>query len=121
MLINLSNHPSLNWQHPQINAAENKYDSVTDIPFPDIDPELDTDAVSELATIYLSRCHELLLGSNDNDNAIHVSGEPCFVFQFVTLAKNSGITCICSTTKRVVSSNAEIKTSIFEFVKFRKY
>ena len=121
MLINLSNHPYEKWDEKQKNAALNQFGAVEDMPFPEIDPVADTEVVALVATEYLLRSKTKLAESKESNNAIHISGEPCFLFLFVTLAKKQNIPCVCSTTQRLVSNNGNIKTSVFQFVQFRKY
>lgn len=123
MLINLSNHPYEKWDNVQKEAAILVYGIVVDLPFPEVDPMADTAKVDELATDYFLQCEAKLRASKDKNkiNAVHISGEPCFLFRFVTLAKSQGITCVCSTTRRLVTNDGNIKTSIFQFLQFRKY
>lgn len=121
MLLNLSNHPYEKWDEKQKHTALNQFYSVEDIPFPEIDPVADTAEVALLAAEYLFRCKVKLAESKDKSNAVHISGEPCFLFQFVALAKEQQIDCVCSTTLRLVTNEGNLKTSIFQFVQFRKY
>ena len=121
MLINLSNHPFKNWNKKQKSIALDQFSAVADIPFSEIDPMADTEEVALLASEYLSQCKAKLAESKDGNNAVHISGEPSFLFQFVTLAKAQRICCICSTTLRMVKNDGNIKTSIFQYVQFRKY
>ena len=121
MLINLSNHPFEKWEEKHQQAAFRQFGIVEDLVFPDVDPNADTDAISQLATEYLSVCLTKLETTDGNKDAIHISGEPCFLFQFVTLAKAHGILCVCSTTQRLVTNNGNIKTTIFKFNQFRTY
>lgn len=121
MLINLSNHPFDEWDELHKSSALAKYGSVEDLLFPEIDPNAETDEITRLAdhyvSIYLKRFNNII----GIENVVHISGEPCFLFHFVTLAKLKGITCICSTTRRLVTNKGNIKTTIFQFVQFRKY
>lgn len=121
MLINLSNHPFEKWEEKHQQAAFGQFGIVEDFDFPDVDPNANTDAVSQLAAEYLSACITKLETTDGNSDAIHISGEPCFLFQFVTLAKAHGIPCVCSTTQRLVTNDGNIKTSIFQFIQFRNY
>ena len=118
--VNLSNHSSMKWSDEQRNAAR-EYGAIVDIPFPQIDPEADTDEIFDLADNYLDEIYNKYHRFEDNELTIHVMGELTFVFAFVTAAKNYGITCVASTTERVVEENNGVKTSIFKFIKFRKY
>lgn len=121
MLINLSNHPFEKWDDGHQQAAFREFGIVEDFPFPEVDPMATTDEIEVLASSYLVECREKLKTSDGKPDAIHISGEPCFLFQFVTLAKAQGISCVCSTTRRLVTNNGNIKTSVFQFVQFRNY
>lgn len=121
MLINLSNHPFEKWDDGHQQAAFREFGIVEDFPFPEVDPMATTDEVEELAKSYLVECMEKLKTSDGMPDAIHISGEPCFLFKLVTLAKAQGITCFCSTTRRLVINVGNTKNSVFKFVKFRKY
>jgi hypothetical protein len=121
MLINLSNHPFEKWDDAHKQAAFSHYGIVEDFAFPEVNPNADTDEVTRLAAEYLSACITKLETTDGKKDAIHISGEPCFLFQFVTLAKAQGILCVSSTTRRLVTSEGKIKTSVFQFVNFRKY
>lgn len=113
-LVNLSNHPSAGWSDEQKNAAS-EYGMVVDLPFPDVDPELDS--VDELAKQFV-REH---FSDQDRNTTVHVMGEMTFVYNVVRRLCVLGITCIASTTKRVVEEVDGKKVSQFKFVKFRKY
>lgn len=124
-LINLSNHPSSSWQAKQIELAIDLYGMVVDIPFPHIDPLATTDEVGVLAQTYVEQCLELLKEKGDKkgqQDAVHIVGEPTFVFACVSRLKEQGIYCVASTTKRIVSEQTNEKKVIhFEFVGFRAY
>jgi len=121
MLINLSNHPFEKWDNAHQQAAFRAFGIVEDFPFPEVDPMATTEEIEELAKQYLAKCQEKLRTSDGKPDTIHISGEPCFLFQFITLAKALGIACVCSTTLRLVTNNGNTKTSVFQFVKFRNY
>lgn len=121
MLINLSNHPFEKWDNAHQQAAINEFGVVEDFSFPDVDPMATTEEIKKIASAYFDECMEMLKTSYGKSDAIHISGEPCFLFQFVTRAKAQGIPCVCSTTRRLVTNNGNTKTSVFQFVQFRKY
>lgn len=121
MLINLSNHPFEDWDKKQKEVALSKYGVVEDLPFPEVDPAADTQAVVQLAAQYLTMCMVKFGKTAQTTDAVHISGEPCFLYHFVTIAKTKGINCICSTTKRTVTNQGNIKTMVFNFVNFRNY
>lgn len=121
MLINLSNHPYETWDEKQKQTAITEFGNVNDLIFPDVDPLANTDDIVRLAAKYYDECKYKLENSSDKINSVHISGESCFLFQFVTIAKAQGVHCICSTTRRLVINKGNKKTSIFQFVKFRNY
>lgn len=121
MLINLSNHPYKSWEEKQRQSVEKQFGNVIDFPFPDIDPMADTEKVASLADTCLLQCKLILMESDGHQDAVHITGEPCFTYAFVNLARANGITCVCSTTHRNVTYNDQIKTSVFQFVQLRCY
>ncbi|NOU45544.1 MAG: CRISPR-associated protein [Bacteroidales bacterium] len=121
MLLNLSNHPFENWETAQKEAALKQFGSVVDIPFPAVDPAINTEAVIRLCTEYLSQCISKFGKLLQPMDAIHITGEHCFVFQFVTLAKAHCIPCVCATTNRLVTYKDNIKVPGFQFIQFRNY
>lgn len=115
MLLNLSNHPSATWPDNQKNAAIEKYQTIEDLAFPPIDPTADEDAVNQLMEEYEIKVRKL------NPKAVHIMGEMTFTYRIVNRLKSIGIPCIASTTNRKVTEKDGIKTSVFEFVRFRSY
>lgn len=123
MLINLSNHPFNKWSTTQQDTAIKQYSRVVDLPFPTIDPNAEQGEVYDLAAKYASKCMEMITEDERHSSyAIHVMGESCFCFAIISILKKSNVTCIASTTERIVRTNADSsKTSEFAFVKFREY
>ena len=117
MLLNLSNHYSTTWLSNQLECATQEFGMVIDMPFPSINPEWDFLLVSKLAVNYF----EKIITMVPQPNAVHVMGELTFTFNLVALLKASGITCIASTTNRVVFEKNGQKLSRFEFIRFREY
>lgn len=128
IFINLSNHPTDKWSETQKAAVINKYQpkQIIDIAFPPIDPEWNLDKVRTLAHSYKN---EIINHFHDrNDHIIlHVMGEMSFTYILINMMLDYTVTCICSTTKRVVTTKyddngVEIgKETKFEFCKFRDY
>lgn len=121
MLINLSNHPLSTWTEKQIETADKIYNQIIDLEFPLIPPDADEGTVTVLAEDYKNICIERLSTSKDKNNAVHIMGEMTFCFALVSLLLKENIECIASTTERLVTEENDIKTSKFDFVKFRKY
>jgi hypothetical protein len=122
MLLNLSNHPSTHWPDEQKNAALQKYGKIHDLAFPQIPPEADENDIEALADEFSNKCLQLLQQTTDIQNAVHLMGEMTFSFALVARLQKNGITCIASTTNRLVKiENEHEKTVIFQFVRFRNY
>ena len=121
MLLNLSNHPSNNWDTKQIQLAEKLFGKIVDLPFPEINPHSNENEIYDLANEYTKKCKELLYKSKDRKNAVHIMGEMTFSFKVIELLKSEKITCIASTTKRKTLENKNTKITQFDFVKFREY
>jgi hypothetical protein len=115
MLINLSNHPSLEWSDFQKNTAIDLYQSIVDMDFPIVSPNSTDDHITQLAQNYVKQLISL------KPSAVHVMGEMNFTHKCVTILKEYDIKCIASTTVRNSTENENIKTSHFEFVQFREY
>lgn len=119
MFINLSNHPSANWSEEQKNAAEQLAGPIVDIPFPAVDPYASEEVVSSIADNYCQIVLETACGQDSL--VVHLMGEMTLTFALVQLLQACGIPCVASTTKRVTVEQDGIKSSLFKFVKFRKY
>lgn len=120
MLINLSNHPSINWASEQLNAAK-VYGEIVDLPFPEVNPMGDELYIVDLAKNYAQQIKQLLLNAPDMMHAVHVMGELTFCFTLISHLKNAGITCVASTSQRMVTQHGNEKVTQFKFVQFRKY
>ena len=86
MFINISNHPLETWKGKQLEEAQ-KFGEFHEIPFPYIEPEWDSEKLSSLAKEYVEKVH-LLLPVPDAQSAIHLVGEPVFVFKMVCNFRN---------------------------------
>lgn len=121
MLLNLSNHPANLWSQNQIAEAQKLYGGVIDLDFPAIPPEANENYIADLAERYKTDCIKLISQSNDQNNAVHIMGEQTFCFSLITKLIQSGITCVASTTDRNTTELGNVKTSNFEFTRFREY
>lgn len=119
MFINITNHPSSEWGEEQLKAAHEYSDHILDMKFPDIKPEYDTAMVKKfadvMAGIITSTC-------KSEKPVVHVMGEMTYTYHLVSLLKAQGITCVASTTERLVKMMPDgKKISEFKFIRFRKY
>ncbi|MBG0780977.1 MAG: CRISPR-associated protein [Bacteroidales bacterium] len=121
MIINLSNHTSKDWAEDQAAAAREQFNTIVDMPFPEVDPDWEISTVYNLATIYAKDCLQILEKSPDPHNAIHVMGELTFCYQFVRLMQQQEVVCLASTTERIAALTADGKVSRFVFKTFRPY
>lgn len=119
MLINLSNHPISHWSDDQKKVANNRYGQVIDMQFPTVDPAGDEKYIKSLVKKFLSKIQNLTQDSSIV--TVHIMGEMTFTFAMVVELQKLGIKCIASTTNRIVLEENGIKTSEFQFMKFREY
>lgn len=118
MLLNLSNHPSVNWSKEQLEAAQTLYGGVVDMPFPPISPEASTDEVMELAKAYARK----VILHTPSVSTVHLMGEMTFVVALISMLQSEGIKVVCSTTeRRVLEEKDGKKTMQFVFCRFRSY
>ena len=119
MFINLTNHPSSGWSEDQLEAAYKYSDHIVDKKFPDIKPEFSTAMVikfaDEIVRIITTTC-------KNGKPVVHIMGEMTYTYHVVSLLKAEGITCVASTTERLVKMLPDgKKVSEFKFVQFREY
>jgi len=115
MLLNLSNHPISSWKENQKKTGIEKYQSIEDLAFPQIDPYADEDDIEKLVDEFEFKIRKI------NPTAVHIMGEMTFSYRLINRLKKIGIPCLASTTKRVVWEEDGVKKSKFEFVNFRNY
>lgn len=115
MLINYTNHPVSSWEVKQLRAAEAKWGSVIDLPFPTIDPMADKLALDKLAKTEINRIKKLK-GAH-----ILVMGEFSFFYLMTNHLKQLGFRCWVTTSSRSVIpvSDGEVR-KLFSFEQFRE-
>ena len=119
MFINLSNHPSTQWNESQISAAS-IYGTIIDIDFPTINP---SDSKETIAT-FADNLTNLIASKlpTAEVSAVHVMGESTLVYSIVRRLREAGITCVASTTERIKEQLPDGSfISRFEFKQFRQY
>lgn len=123
MLLNFSNHPSSQWPEKQMNEAIRLFDGVIDLEFPQISPFASEEDIINLSKLYLSKIIEFK--NLYPQFAVHIMGEFTFTYRMIYLLQQHNIPCYASTTERttleVTENHIVKKTTIFNFVKFRKY
>lgn len=133
MLVNLSNHPVQGvwdeescrfinpWSREQVDAAEQQFGCIVDLPFPVIPAEYDLRQTQLLAYEYLEMC-KITLPSRTQNDAVFLMGELVFCSILSRLLLSEGIRTVCATTARHnvdLGDGASVKT--FKFVGFRDY
>ncbi len=124
MLINFTNHPSDKWSSDQMKAARKQYGYVVDYRFPEVPPEAGEQEIKDMAEPYFSMIAAAIdsCANEPHPVAVHIQGEFTLVYRLVSLLKSSGITCVASTTRRIVEEHSDgTRTYKFQFVKFREY
>ena len=115
VFVNLTNHPSRDWDAAQTAAALALAERIEDLPFPNVRPQapeadLPTLADGCVALVPKSATHAL------------VQGEFTLAFEIVRRLQQRGVTCLAATTERVTEDAGDgRKTSTFGFVRFRAY
>ena len=138
LLLNISNHTSNKWSDKQ----KEGWDKIVDIPFPQIDPNATIKDIHNLVADYLKEIIDNVLIESDNiidgiddfnhpiETSIMLQGEFSFCYLLFQLLMNNsptdfGFDIVIPTTERktieTVNSDGTVsKTSIFEFVQWRK-
>ena len=112
--INFTNHPRKLWEESQIIAAE-EYGDIIDLPFPMVEPEVDEETISNLA----SKCVDSIL--KFSPAAVLCQGEFTLCFAVVQMLREKGIRTLAACSKRSVREYGNRKVSEFHFVQFREY
>lgn len=119
VFINISNHPSEEWDEAQTTAAK-EYGPIKDIAFPSIPTEADSDAIDKMAKAVIRDIFEEY--DDTTDITVHVMGEMTLTFTLVSMLKACGIRCVASTTDRKVNELGKgQRISEFSFARFREY
>ena len=122
MLINLSNHPSTRWNEKQIQVGLEQFQSIQDLPFPNVPPAANERTIQKMAKQLVLQIKEIQKNSPKETFAVHVMGEMTLIFRVIKLLKRANIKCVASTTERNTIENEDgSKTFLFNFVQFREY
>jgi CRISPR-associated Csx2 family protein len=120
LFINLSNHPSTNWDEYQLECA-GEYGEIIDFVFPAVDPNASSYEIEELAENLIQELDRLAELRDSSIKAIHIMGEHTLSYTLVSKLQKRNITCLASTTERMVTQNGDEKVSVFKFISFRTY
>ena len=119
MLVNFTNHPCSQWSESQKKAAE-RYGSVVDLAFPQVDPGCDEAALDALALQYAAQLRALA------PDAVLCQGEFTLAYRVTRLLLEEGIPVLAACTRRRVQETISpdgsvVRHSIFVFERFRCY
>lgn len=113
--INLSNHPSANWDEAQTKAAFEFAERIEEIAFPTVPPDADEKAIEALAETCMAHIPP------ETSHAL-VQGEFTLTVELVRRLQARGITCLAATsTRNVYEDTNGRRVSTFTFVRFRAY
>lgn len=120
MLLNLTNHPSKNWNADQLRAAVEEWETVRDFPFPVVRPEWDGGEVARCADTVAEEALAL------NPDAILCQGEMTLCFALVRRFQQKKIPVVAAASTREVAETVQSdgstrKEAVFHFVQFREY
>jgi len=121
MLLNITHHPQKKWPENQRQSANNKYGQVIDYLFPNINP-LDSIAQirNQATAIFQSILEQQALAKEEI--TVHLMGEMTLVYSLLRLLREEGISCVASTSERIVTDHEDgTKTVTFQFKQFRSY
>jgi hypothetical protein len=118
VFVNLSSHPNGDWSESQRQAALSLAPEIKDLRFPAVPPEAGIAEIETLADGVVARLAKELPGATH----AMVQGEFTLAYALVRELQKRGIVCLAATTGREVLEDSEgVKTSRFEFVRFREY
>lgn len=118
LFTNLSNHPSSQWGEDQLAEAK-KLGEIVDMEFPAVNPCAATIELDEMAQKLVDDIRKL---AGENNITVHVMGEMSLTYKVVQKLISWGIRCVCSTTQRIVTEDADgRKVTEFHFEQFRDY
>lgn len=115
IFINFSNHPSDLWSAVQTEAALSFASRIVDLPFPQVDPSMDEQAIEDLAQ---SKTKEIL---SSHPSAVMCQGEFGLSFAVIKKLLNAGIVVLYACSERKVHVNGNVKSVQFDFVRFRRF
>jgi len=109
-LLVISNHPVDKWSDEQ----KAGWDVIDYIPFPNISPTMSKNDVIDIADDLVER-----ISQEFPEHTVTIQGEFSLTCAVVSRLSNSGKEPVFPTTERKVVEKDGMKTSIFEFVKWR--
>jgi CRISPR-associated protein Csx16 len=118
VFVNLSNHPVSEWSRGQRAAALRLAPEIRDWGFPPVPPEAEAAEIAALAERIAKKIGTELPGATH----AMVQGEFTLAHALVRRLQERGVVCLAATTRReVLEDSGTVKTTRFEFVRFREY
>lgn len=119
VFINLSNHPSANWDSMQSGDAL-KYGRIVDMPFPLITVDITEEKMEALVEQYYDRIMQY------KNPVVMLQGEFVFVYRMVARLKDASVRVFCACTERrsveeKLADGSVRKISYFEYSGLREY
>lgn len=119
VFLNISNHPSSDWNSAQVQAAQEMIGpegQIMDIAFPELDPK-------STGIEYLKeKAREILNNVPESATCAMVQGEFVMTFVLVKALQEKNIRCFAASTKRKVEILPDgVKLTRFDFQGFREY
>jgi len=107
------------WSCEQTKAAIN-FGTIVDLAFPNITPSANEQEIQQIGDDFVSEIVSL------SPAAVLCQGEFTLSYYVTHALKKIGITTLCACSERIVVDRCEeegllVKTSCFQFVKFREY
>ena len=120
MLLNLTNHPVRHWSAEQLRCAIQRWGTVRDLPFPQVDPLWKEREILQTAHHLVRTVHKL------HPDAVLCQGELTLTLTVVSLLQRSGIPVYAATSNRQVTELSQPdgslqKRVVYRFVSFRRY
>ena len=114
IFVNLSNHPSSNWDAAQRQAAE-QYGTIVDVPFPAVPAEQDENYIEQLGEELVQRVLQYA------PRAVLCQGEFTLAYTVIRKLKKRGVRVLAACSERNVVTHGNTKQVVFQFERFREY
>lgn len=112
--VNLSNHPSSNWDATQRQAAE-QYGAIVDVPFPAVPAGEDEAYIRKLSDELVQKVMQYQPG------AVLCQGEFTLAYSVIRTLKARGVCVLAACSERNVVTHGNTKQVVFRFERFREY
>lgn len=114
VFVNFTNHPLDTWEERQAEAAR-RYGRIVDVPFPDVDPDAGEEDIRKLGE---ACCGKIL---EQEPAAVLCQGEFSLAFFVTARLRAKGLKVVTACSQRRVVQSGKVKSSVYEFVRFREY